>query len=225
MERLGSCTGTLPMKWQGRDLPLKSPGRWCQLSKDFHTLSPTFRPSGVVDCSLVYSVEKVKLALWHLVPSVTLPINQPTIMAQREVATLAPVEPPSGLSGSLDGTQAVDERDTSRFLIQSPYTEIEHQLDLDSLDHENQLLAQALVNLRATRDDYATAPYVESFNWGQILEEVQRLARISTKPFHRSSFYIVAFRSQIKPSTEYSHLGDLDKAAHREAVESGGFLK
>ncbi|TQS32113.1 hypothetical protein Golomagni_07582 [Golovinomyces magnicellulatus] len=147
-------------------------------------------------------------------------------MAQREVATLAPVEPPTRIAESLDTTSlALSERDTSRFLIQSPYTEIEHQLDLDTIDHENELLARALVNLRNTRDDYATAPYVESFNWTDVLTEVQRLARASSKPFHRSSFYIVAFRSQIKPSTDYSHLGDLDKGAHREAVESGGFLK
>lgn len=32
-------------------------------------------------------------------------------------------------------------------------------------------------------------------------------------------------RSQISPTTDYSHLGALDKAAHAEAVQSGGFLK
>lgn len=147
-------------------------------------------------------------------------------MAQREVATLAPVEPPNPLANVVD-QRILDNgpRDTSRFLIQSPYTELEHQLDLDTVDHENCLLATALTNLRNTREDYATASYTESFNWAEVLTEVQRLARASSKPFHKSSFYIVAFRSQIKPSTDYSHLGDLDKAAHREAVESGGFLK
>ncbi|KAF7564119.1 hypothetical protein G7046_g66 [Stylonectria norvegica] len=112
-----------------------------------------------------------------------------------------------------------------RHLIQSPYSEKEHQLDLETLDHENALLARGLTKLQALREDYATASYLESFNWPQVIEEVKRLAEQSGKPFKETSFYIVAFRSQIKPSTEYAHLGRLDKAAHAEAVASGGFLK
>lgn len=112
-----------------------------------------------------------------------------------------------------------------RLLIQSPYVEPEHQLDLDTVDHENAVLAQALVRLRATRDDYATALYTESFNWSEVIDELRQLVKASGKGFRETSFYIVAFRSQIKPSTEYSHLGELDKAAHAEAVASGGFLK
>ncbi|KYK56928.1 eukaryotic translation initiation factor 3 subunit 3 [Drechmeria coniospora] len=112
-----------------------------------------------------------------------------------------------------------------RFLIQSPYSEKEHQLDLESLDVENATLAKALCRLRATRDDYATAPYNESFNWPEVIDELKQLVKASGKAYKETSFYIVAFRSQIKPSTEYSHLGELDKAAHAEAVASGGFLK
>ncbi|UNI25069.1 hypothetical protein JDV02_010774 [Purpureocillium takamizusanense] len=112
-----------------------------------------------------------------------------------------------------------------RLIIQSPYSDPEHLLDLDTLDRENALLAQALARLRATRDDYATAPYTESFNWSEVIAELKQLAEASGKGFKETSFYIVAFRSQIKPSTEYSHLGELDKAAHAEAVASGGFLK
>ncbi|PHH85390.1 hypothetical protein CDD83_478 [Cordyceps sp. RAO-2017] len=116
-------------------------------------------------------------------------------------------------------------RPEDRFIVQSPYTEPEHQLDLWTLDHENATLSRALGHLRAVRPDYATAPYTESFNWSEVMAEVRRLADASGKGFRETSFYIVAFRSQIKPSTEYSQLGGLDKAAHAEAVASGGFLK
>lgn len=112
-----------------------------------------------------------------------------------------------------------------RFLIQSPYTDAEHLLDLETLDKENALLARALTTLRATRPDYATAPYNESFNWEEVISELRRLVKESGQAYEPTSFYVVAFRSQIKPSTDYSHLGSLDKAAHQEAVESGGFLK
>lgn len=111
------------------------------------------------------------------------------------------------------------------FIIQSPYTEHPHLLDLEILDQENSLLAQALTVLRSTRDDYATAPYNDSFNWDEVMGELKRLVSESGKGFKETSFYVVAFRSQIKPSTDYSHLGDLDKDAHAEAVASGGFLK
>ena len=112
-----------------------------------------------------------------------------------------------------------------RLLVQSPYTEKEHLLDLRTLDPENALLAQALTHLRSIRSDYATAPYADSFNWPEVFSELKQLVDASGKGFRETSFYVVAFRSQIKPSTEYSHLGALDKAAHAEAVASGGFLK
>ncbi|KAF4122951.1 hypothetical protein GMORB2_6499, partial [Geosmithia morbida] len=115
----------------------------------------------------------------------------------------------------------------SKSIVQSPYTEPDHLLHLDTLDHENALLAQALSLLRATRDDYATAPYTESFNWDEVKAELARLARESGTPFRETFFYIVAFRSQVKASTnaDSSHLEALDKAAHAEAIASGGFLK
>lgn len=49
-------------------------------------------------------------------------------------------------------------------LVVSPYDEEPHLLDLKTLDIANQLLAKALVGLKCLRDDYATAPYVDSFN-------------------------------------------------------------
>lgn len=115
--------------------------------------------------------------------------------------------------------------DEERFIVKSPYTDKEHLLDLDTLSHEGAIVAKALQTFKSIRDDYATAPYVESFNWPEVLDEVKRLAQQSGRPFKEISFYIVAFRSQIKPSTHYGDLGVLDKASHAEAVASGGFLK
>ncbi|KAF9770584.1 hypothetical protein IL306_011838 [Fusarium sp. DS 682] len=112
-----------------------------------------------------------------------------------------------------------------RYMVKSPYTEQDHLLDLDTLDNENELLARALSKFQVLRDDYATAPYTESFNWPEVIEEVKRLSVESGKGFKETSFYIVAFRSRIKKETEYADLGRLDKGAHAEAVASGGFLK
>ena len=122
-------------------------------------------------------------------------------------------------------TSSVPGSGEDRFLIVSPYVEKEHLLDLDTLDVENQLLAQALANFTCLRDDYATSPYLDTFNWPEIIEEVRALARKRQHKWKETSFFIVAFRSQIPPTTVYADLGVLDKAAHAEATESGGFLK
>ncbi|GAO18504.1 uncharacterized protein UV8b_06614 [Ustilaginoidea virens] len=147
-------------------------------------------------------------------------------MAAQGVETPLPVEVPSFVREKEAISDLRDNSlDESRFIIQSPYVDREHLLDLETLDNENALLSQALSRLRAVRQDYALAPYVESFNWQEVLDELKRLAQRSGQDFKETSFYIVAFRSRIKPSTDYSHLGELDKAAHAEAVASGGFLK
>lgn len=123
---------------------------------------------------------------------------------------------------------AIDTSDNTnqlRFLQVSPYTEQAHLLDLQTLDEENALLALALVQMKNTRDDYATAPYLDTFNWAEIMESLRALARERNHHWRETSFYIVAFRSQIPPTTVYADLGVLDKAAHAEATASGGFLK
>lgn len=122
-------------------------------------------------------------------------------------------------------TKASDVIDPSRYLVVSPYTEQAHLLDLQSVDEENRLLALALVKMRNLRADYATAPYLDSFNWNEIIESLRALARERSYQWKETSFYIVAFRSQIPPTTVYADLGVLDKAAHAEATASGGFLK
>jgi len=110
-------------------------------------------------------------------------------------------------------------------LIVSPYDEEPHLLDLRTLDTANQFLAKALTGLKCLRDDYATAPYIEIFNWAEVIESVRRQATTENFDWKENSFYIVVFRSQIPPTTVYADLGVLDKAAHAEATKSGGFLK
>ncbi|GAP91753.2 putative upf0643 protein [Rosellinia necatrix] len=132
---------------------------------------------------------------------------------------------PTAASKQSDETRRICLDGTGDLLVMSPYTEREHLLDLKTLDMENAILAQALVHLRCLRPDYATAPYIEIFNWDEVLGEVKRLAQQSGHSWRGSSFFVVAFRSQIPPTTVYEDLGTLDKAAHAEATASGGFLK
>jgi hypothetical protein len=120
---------------------------------------------------------------------------------------------------------AAHESANDRYLVVSPYTEQEHLLDLKTLNAENQLLALALVSLKCIREDYATGPYSEIFNWGDVIETLRALARQRNHTWRETTFYVVAFRSQIPPTTVYADLGVLDKAAHIEATASGGFLK
>lgn len=114
---------------------------------------------------------------------------------------------------------------TPRYLIASPYTDPEHLLDLQSLDVENQLLSEALQSMRAVTEEYSTRPYLESFNWSEVIDRVRALSSARHHEFKQTSWYIVAFRSQIKSTAVYPDLGALDKAAHAEAMASGGFLK
>ncbi|KXX82055.1 hypothetical protein MMYC01_200895 [Madurella mycetomatis] len=115
--------------------------------------------------------------------------------------------------------------DQNRYLVVSPYTEQEHLLDLESLSVENLLLALSLTKMKCLREDYATAPYTETFNWDEIMATLRMLARKMNHVWNETSFFAVAFRSQIPPTTVYAELGTLDKAAHSEATASGGFLK
>lgn len=117
--------------------------------------------------------------------------------------------------------------DKERYIVVSPYTEQQHLLDLTTLGTENQILALALTQLTCLREDYATASYSDTFNWDQIIEHVRALTRKRNHTWKETSFFVVAFRSQVFASTvdNYADLGELDKAAHAEATASGGFLK
>lgn len=107
----------------------------------------------------------------------------------------------------------------------SPYVEAPHLLDLRTLEPQAQLLAWALRGLRSVREDYATAPYVDIFNWTEVIATLRQLVVEMGRTWVEQKFYIVVFRSQIPPTTDYAHLGVLDKEASAEAMKSGGFLK
>lgn len=84
--------------------------------------------------------------------------------------------------------------------VQSPYTEKEHQLNLDTLNFECAVLTQTLALIEASRDDYVADSYAESFNWANVTVELKRAVRESDENFRETSFYIVAFRSQKSPA-------------------------
>ncbi|KAH0563352.1 hypothetical protein GP486_002087 [Trichoglossum hirsutum] len=116
-------------------------------------------------------------------------------------------------------------KESENLLVVSPYVERAHLLDLNTLDKPNRLLAKAMTVMKPVRDDYATAPYKETFNWGHIVETLRGLATAESYDWRRCVFYVVAFRSQSRPEIDRTHLGLMDEKSHEEAMESGGLLK
>lgn len=148
------------------------------------------------------------------------PHAQEPLFNEKASIAVSEAEIPSTLSSIGNETFA-----DGRHLVVSPYTDRAHLLDLETLDRENQLLTRALAHLKCLRADYATAPYLDSFNWAEVVDALRQLCRDDGHRWKETSFYIVAFRSQIPPTTVYAELGVLDKAAHAEAMASGGLLK
>lgn len=128
-------------------------------------------------------------------------------------------------SNSRTNPSSEDENSQDDLLISSPYTTAPHLLDLRSLDTPNRLLARALTVLTPIRDDYATAPYLDSFNWTAVFEYLRDLTEKTGHQWTRQTFYVVAFRSILYPDVDGERLGALDAHSHREATESGGLLK
>ncbi|TID22768.1 hypothetical protein E2P81_ATG01900 [Venturia nashicola] len=110
-------------------------------------------------------------------------------------------------------------------LISSPYNHPQHLLDLTTLDTQNRLLALALAALKPIRPDYATAGYLESFNWPEVLRILRLFARNEGYEWREQKFYTVIFRSKLQVDIDGDRLGELDQHSHREATESGGLLK
>ena len=115
--------------------------------------------------------------------------------------------------------------DAKEWLVISPYVVHPHLLNLSTITKPQQLLAKALTVMTPIRQDYATAPYQESFNWNEIVTTLQGLISALGIHWTRTSFYIVVFRSRVLPSTDRSELGGLDQRSHAEAMKSGGLLK
>lgn len=115
---------------------------------------------------------------------------------------------------------------SDNLLVVSPYLTRPHLLDLDALSKPHQLLAKALTLLQPIRKDYATAPYLDSFNWMAVIQALQKLSEAELDyNWGTQAYYVIVFRSQIPPSTDRSYLGVLDKLSHAEAMKSGGLLK
>ena len=89
-------------------------------------------------------------------------------------------------------------------------------LRLDHLDVPNQLLAFALTALKPIRDDYATAPYLESFNWSEVFALLRTLSKRVGDEWKKQDFYVVIFRSQLKKGADRDRLGELDQMSHQE---------
>ncbi len=110
-------------------------------------------------------------------------------------------------------------------LAASPYLDPEHFLDLDNLEPQSRLLALALNFLAPARLDYAICSYEQAFDWPTIFTNLASLAKQEQTAWKHQSFYVVEFRSKLKPSIDSDLLFTLDKQSHQEATESGGLLK
>ena len=111
--------------------------------------------------------------------------------------------------------------DSRILLVASPYTETAHLLDLSAIEPAQGLLAKALTRMAPVREDYATASYDKSFNWTEIMLALQSFTAAADFHWKPRTFFIVIFRSQVKAATDQSHLGELDRRSHIEAMNSG----
>ena len=119
----------------------------------------------------------------------------------------------------------ISEESSSHFLVTSPYTAPEHLLDLSSISSPNRLLALSLTELQPVREDYATAPYKDAFNWSSVITKLRSLVSSEGYDWQERTFYVVVFRSRVAEGTDRKDLGSLDEASHQEAVKGGGLLK
>jgi hypothetical protein len=112
-----------------------------------------------------------------------------------------------------------------KFLVTSPYNTPSQLLDLTRLALQDRIFTLALTVLGPIRNDYATAPYAESFNWDEVLAMIRRLSASTGINWSEREFYTVIFRSRLKQDCDKALLTELDFKSHEEAVVSGGLLK
>ncbi|KAF2217259.1 hypothetical protein CERZMDRAFT_64530 [Cercospora zeae-maydis SCOH1-5] len=114
---------------------------------------------------------------------------------------------------------------TATHLISSPYDDLANQLTLNDLDTPYRLFAFALTAVKPIREDYATAPYLESFNWSEVFALLRELCKQAGFEWKELDFYAVIFRSTLLSGIDRDRLGLLDQMSHQEACASGGLLK
>ncbi|THH04389.1 hypothetical protein EW146_g10192, partial [Bondarzewia mesenterica] len=85
---------------------------------------------------------------------------------------------------------------------------------LPDIDPASLSLHKALHHFGPVTEKYASAPYVEAFNWDdlELPEDEER------------EWYCVAFRSIRKQGSEAGPLYEADKLAHEEAIRNGGLI-
>ena len=88
-----------------------------------------------------------------------------------------------------------------------------------------QLFAFALTALKPMRPDYATAPYLDSFDWPEVFALLRTLCKRVGYQWDERRFYVVIFRSKLHAGIDRERLGLLDQMSHQEACASGGLLK
>jgi hypothetical protein len=121
----------------------------------------------------------------------------------------------------------VEDTDTNSgsLLVVSPYLTPPHLLDLTKYSISSQLFAKALTKFQPVRADYATADYTESFNFQEVVKTLKLFAKAEGYTWRKTDFYVVSFRSQLKPDADPERLFELDAFSHQEAMASGGLLK
>jgi hypothetical protein len=109
----------------------------------------------------------------------------------------------------------------------SPYSGRDHLLNLTTLTKPLQLFAEALTGMRWITPEFATAPYHKAFNWDSVTDIFSRAMKAERpgQTLESLHFYVIVFRSRVNKHADRQILGELDKAAHLEAVEGGGLLK
>ncbi|KAK3676526.1 hypothetical protein LTR78_003802 [Recurvomyces mirabilis] len=107
----------------------------------------------------------------------------------------------------------------------SPYDDLTNHLTLRNLDAHSRLFAISLTSLEPVREDYATTPWPEAFNWPTVFTRLRALCQISGVKWQKREFYVVTFRSVRKRNADVDLVSGLDQQSHREACESGGLLK
>lgn len=186
------------------------------------TVRPLKQASTVVtDMPLIPSPTTASL------PNVTIPVRHPSLITQEFDLLRFEAAAFDQLPKAFTSQDQASVEKNSTDLISSPYNHPGHYLSLPSLPLSSQLFAKALTALRPVVPDYATAEYTHALNFDDVLGVLRDLVQQQEPSFvwTETSFYVVIFRSKLKPNIDNDWLYKLDYESHREACESGGLLK
>lgn len=114
---------------------------------------------------------------------------------------------------------------TNPWLMTSPYETQEHLTNLSTLSLPSRLLTLALIHLNSTNSSYATIPYQDALNWPTVFSHLRTISDAHNHTWKSTIFYVVEFRSRLKPNIDRELLFKLDRESHREATASGGLVK